>query len=153
MAAAAEGGVLEPVECEEGALDPAELAQRLGKAVLARVGGELLQHDRGSDRAELDGRGQAQELIPALLDEVDLDGAGDERLEASVVGGPVQDVEAPVGEVAHARGEAEAEKVAEAEDVVGGAGRIGVMLADLRAGSRDGAARRGRARLRRRWRR
>ena len=100
VAAAAEGGILEPIEREEGALDPAELAQRLGEAVLARVGGELLQHDRGGDRAELDGCGQAQELVPALLHEVDLDRAGDERFQAPVVGGPLQDVEAPVGEVA-----------------------------------------------------
>ena len=46
MGAAAEVGVLDPIKREQRALDAADLAQRLGKPILARIGRQLFEHGR-----------------------------------------------------------------------------------------------------------
>ncbi len=55
MHAAAQFNTLQPVQDEQRALDPAQLAQGHGQSVLARVAAELAQHQRGGDGALLDG--------------------------------------------------------------------------------------------------
>nr|QIZ18812.1 hypothetical protein pRF108-2_97k_tetX_00062 [Escherichia coli] len=54
MHAAAQFNTLQPVQDEQRALDPAQLAQGHGQSVLARVAAELAQHQRGGDGALLD---------------------------------------------------------------------------------------------------
>ena len=51
--------VLQPVQCEEGALDLPDFPQRHRQAVLARITAELAQHERRGHRAVLDRRHQA----------------------------------------------------------------------------------------------
>ena len=51
MHAAAQFNTLQPVQDEQRALDPAQLAQGHGQSVLARVAAELAQHQRGGDGA------------------------------------------------------------------------------------------------------
>ena len=47
MAATAQLGVMQPVEREERALELPKFTQRMGQTVLAGIGGELAQDDRG----------------------------------------------------------------------------------------------------------
>ncbi len=54
MHAAAQFNTLQPVQDEQRALDPAQLAQGHYQSVLARVAAELAQHQRGGDGALLD---------------------------------------------------------------------------------------------------
>ncbi|SLS98798.1 Uncharacterised protein [Klebsiella pneumoniae] len=63
MHAAAQFNTLQPVQDEQRALDPAQLAQGHGQSVLARVAAELAQHQRGGDGALLDRAGQAQDVV------------------------------------------------------------------------------------------
>ena len=46
--------ILEPVEGRQGSLDPADLTQRQGQAVLPRIGAQAPQHQRGRNSAGSD---------------------------------------------------------------------------------------------------
>lgn len=54
MAAMAQLGVLQPVEREEGALELSQFTQRMGQTILAGIGSELAQNNRGRHRAGFD---------------------------------------------------------------------------------------------------
>ncbi len=64
MHAAAQFNTLQPVQDEQRALDPAQLAQGHGQSVLARVAAELAQHQRGGG-ALLDRAGQGAGCRPS----------------------------------------------------------------------------------------
>ena len=61
-------GIVEPIEHEEGALDPPDLAQCAGDRVLTRKTRQLAEHDRGGDGAGADRGGKPQRLVPNLFD-------------------------------------------------------------------------------------
>ena len=74
--------------------------------------------------------GEAQDILPMRADDVGLDTLAEQGLEARI-GGRVRDRdEPPIGEVAQARVEAEAEKRAKREDMIGRPTRVGVVLLD-----------------------
>src|SRR5271166_4687866 len=56
-------GVLDPIEREQGALDAADLAQCLGKPVLARIGRQLLQDCGGRGGPGADRSREPQQLV------------------------------------------------------------------------------------------
>ncbi len=102
---------MQPVEDEQRALDAAQLAQRDGQAVLARVAAEFPEHQRGRHRALLDRGGQPQDFVPMGADVLDVERAADHRLERVIGGIALRDVELGVAQVADARREAEAQEV------------------------------------------
>src|SRR5262249_30495971 len=59
----------QPVEGEQRAFKPPQLAQRRGKAVLPRVGGELPQDRRSGHGALMDRGGDPQDFRPMGADE------------------------------------------------------------------------------------
>jgi len=85
MHAAAQFDALQPVEDEQGAFDPAQLAQGHGKAILAWIAAELSQHQRGSDGALLDRAGEAQDVVPMGADVLDVQGATNHWAQCRVV--------------------------------------------------------------------
>ncbi|MDG5973458.1 hypothetical protein JAGODDHD_04228 [Sphingomonas paucimobilis] len=123
-------GIIEPVEHEQGAFDPTYLPQRAGDRVLTREARQLAEHDRGAHRAGADRGGKAQGFVPVLLDRADLDRTGDERAQRRPRVERRQAVEPALVEVADAGREAEAEQMAQAEDMIDRAGGIGRMFAD-----------------------
>ena len=125
---------MQPVEDEQRALDAAQLAQRDGQAVLARVAAEFPEHQRGRHRALLDRGGQPQDFVPMGADVLDVERAADHRLERVIGGIALRDVELGVAQVADARREAEAQEVHQGEDVIGEARRVGVVLLDPQVG-------------------
>ena len=134
MHAAAQFNTLQPVQDEQRALDPAQLAQGHGQSVLARVAAEFPEHQRGRHRALLDRGGQPQDFVPMGADVLDVERAADHRLERVIGGIALRDVELGVAQVADARREAEAQEVHQGEDVIGEAGRVGVVLLDPQVG-------------------
>ena len=124
---AAQLGIADPVEREQRALQPSQLAQRRGDAVLPRVGGELAHDQRCRHGAGADGGDDAQDLRPMGADESDVDAAGDHRFERGIGGRLAEAVEPPVLQVRDARRELEAEQGAQGEDMVGIAAAIGVV--------------------------
>jgi hypothetical protein len=76
------------------------------------------------------GSGHPHELVPLLADQPDIDGSpAEERVHGAEGGGAVQAVELLILEVLQPRHEREAEQVAEAEQLLGEAVRVGVVLA------------------------
>ena len=82
LGAAAESWVLDPIECEQRALDSTDLAQRFCETVLARIGRQLLEHGRTRGRAGTDRGCQPQQLIPMGSDVRGVDDTADQWLEA-----------------------------------------------------------------------
>ena len=134
MHAAAQFDALQPVEDEQRALNTAQLAQRDGQAVLARVAAELPEHQRGRHRALLDRGGQPQDFVPMGADVLDVERATDHRLERVIGGVALRNVELGVAQVAYTRREAEAQEVHQREDVIGETCRVGVVLLDAQVG-------------------
>ena len=128
--AAAQFDVLQPVEGEQAAFNPPQLAQRHGQAVLARVAAEFPEHQRGGHRTLPDGGRQTQDFIPMGADGLGIDPAPDERRERRVITGLAGDEQPLVGQVADAWREAKPEQVHQREDVVGEARRVRVVLLD-----------------------
>lgn len=65
--------VAQPVEHEDRAFDPTDLAQRQGKAVLAWIGGQPAQHRGGGDGAAADRSDEPEQLVPMVSDVADRD--------------------------------------------------------------------------------
>ena len=136
LRAPAQVEVAQPVQHEDRALEPAHLAQRDRQSVLARVGGQLLQHRRGGHGARADRRRHPQQLVPVLSDvhDVDLTAGVDHGREQRVDAQARRQVQPTVLEVAHARREAIAEEGHEPEDVVGGTACVDRVLVDRQPG-------------------
>ena len=115
-------------------LDPAQLAQGHGQAVLARIAAELAQHQRGGDRALLDRAGQAQDVVPMGADVLDVQGAANHWAQCRVVLDAIRNIQLGFSEVADARCEAEAQQVHQGEDMIGEASRVSVVLLDPQVG-------------------
>lgn len=123
-------GIVEPVEHEQGALDPLDLVQRAGDRILARIAGKLAQHNQRPDGVSPDGGGEPQRLVPVLINGADVAGPGDEPAERRLGCEVAHGVETPFAKIPDARCEPKAEQVAKAEDVIDDAGGIGRMFAD-----------------------
>ena len=130
VGAATQIGIVEPIEHEHGALDAPDLAERACDRVLAGIASELAHHHRCTDGASMDRGGKPQRLVPVLLDGAQIDRSGNERTQRRPGCEVTHSVEAAFAEVADTWREAEAEQVAQAEDVIDGTGRIGRMFAD-----------------------
>lgn len=103
---------------EPGLDDPPVLLQRAGELAAVRVRLEPLHEQAGGDVPVLDRRGDPQQLIPVLGDQLRVD-----RMVQQPPGGRVmrhsgQVVEPPVREAGEVRAEVELEQVEQAEDQV-----------------------------------
>ena len=74
--------------------------------------------------------GRVRLHVPVLLDGAEVHRTGDERTKCRPRCQVTHGIEAALAKVADAGCEAEAEQVAQAEDVIDGAGGIGRMFAD-----------------------
>ena len=122
--------VFDPIEREQRALQPAQLAQRRGDAVLPRIGGQLAHDQRRRYRAGPDRGGDPQDFRPVGADQRDVDAAGDQRFERRIGRRLGEAVEPAVLQIRDARRELKAEQGAEREDVIGIAAAVGVVAAD-----------------------
>jgi len=126
---AAQFRVFQPVEGEEGALQPAQFAQRGGDAVLPGMGGQLAQNQGGCHRAGAQRGGDPQNLRPMVPDQGDVDSGGDQRFERRIGFWLFEAVEASVLQIGNTWCEAKAEQGAESEHVVRDTSAIGVVAA------------------------
>jgi hypothetical protein len=124
---AAQRGVFDPIEREQGTLQPAELAQRCGDAVLPWLGGQLAHDQRCRHRANSDQGGAAQNFRPMSADQADVDAAGDQRFECGIGRRLGEAVEPAIRQIRDARGELKAEQGKEREDVFRIAAVVGVV--------------------------
>ena len=108
--AAAQLRILDPVEGEQRALQPAQLAQRRGDAILPGVGGELAHDQRGRHGASPDRGGDPQDFRPMGADQRDVDAAGNQRFERRIGRRLGEAVESAVLQVRDARRELEAQQ-------------------------------------------
>lgn len=127
-------GAFDPVEGEERALDPADLAQRQRQPVRARIGSEPFKHQRGADHAGADRNGEAQQVRQMALDQVGVDPAGDEGSECGARVLSVEEVQPARPDIGNARRKAEAEQMAQGEDMIGDAAAIHVVFRDGEVG-------------------
>jgi len=126
--------VLHPVKREACALDTSQLTQCHRQAALARITSEFAQHQRCGNGSLLDRRDQAQDLIPMGADLIHVDVAADQPSERRILLCVAVDVKAFVSQITDARGEAEAQWGHQGKDVIGEAGRIGIVLFDPQVG-------------------
>jgi hypothetical protein len=87
------------------------------------------EHDMRRRHARLERRGAAQRRIPLLAHERDVDGAAQERLDRAEGPPALEFVELLIGEILEPRHERDTEQPAEAEELLGEAVRVGVVLA------------------------
>ena len=73
--------ILQPVEGEEGALDPTNLPQREGETVLTGISAEAAEHHRSRYGAGADRGRQTQQVIPVVPNEGGVDATCDEGLQ------------------------------------------------------------------------
>jgi len=121
---------LQPVEDKQRALDPAQLPQGHGQAVLTWIAAQLAQHQRGSDGALFDRRGQTQNLVPVSADVLNVQRAADHWAQRRVVLYALRDIQFGFAQVADARGKTKAQQMHQGEDMIGEASRVGVVLLD-----------------------
>ncbi len=112
----------------------ADLAQPGGEPALPREGRQLLEDARGRRAAGRGRRDEPSELGPGGLDQLGPDLSRDQRRQRRPPVAVAGYQEPLVGQVADPRGEAEAQERAQAEDVVGEAARVGVVLLDPQRG-------------------
>ena len=122
-------GTFQPIKGEQGALDPPHLGEGEIQPVLALERRQHLEHHGGRDSAGLDRRRQADDVLPVLLDQIDPDRTAKDRFQGLVPCGRPDNREPAILQIAHSRNEAVAKEMAEREDVVRRATRVGVMLA------------------------
>ena len=127
-------GVFHPLQHEKRPLDAADFAQRGVEAVLARIAGQLADDERGRHRAVPDGRCESQNLFPLRSDQFQIQLAPDQRSERRVVALLSWHIKPLVGEIPDAGRKAKAQQVAERKDMIGKAGRVGVVLLDPQIG-------------------
>ncbi len=87
MAAFAQGRVGQPLQREQGALDPAECPQRARQRVARTRRGQFAQDHRRDGRASLDRPFEARQLGPLRDDRRDVDGIADHWLEQRIRAG------------------------------------------------------------------
>lgn len=109
----------DPAEGEQRALDTADLTQRQREAVGAGIGSQALEKQRGADDAGADRGRHAQDVRPVAFDQVLVDPAGDEGRDRRAGRLPGEEVQPAFADVGNARGEAEAEQMAERGHMVG----------------------------------
>src|SRR5271157_1016838 len=126
-----QGGIADPVEREQSALQTADFAKRLGERVLPGIGGKTAQDRRRRYGSGFDRGRQAQDFFPIVGDDALVDRPSNQGIERFVSRARADDIEPTVGEVANARRETESQQMAEAEHVIDRAGGVGVMLADV----------------------
>jgi hypothetical protein len=121
---------LEPVEHEQRALDPSDFAQGQRQPVLAGVGAEALEEERGAGRSGANRGREAQGIVPVGCDQLFADAPGDKRLQRRPATWCTKSIKAPLRQVGDAWGKIEAEQTRQGEDVITDAPAIGVMRCD-----------------------
>ncbi len=134
LGASAQIDILQPVEHEDRAFKPPDLAQRQRQAILPRIGREPAQHCRGRDGSGSDRRGEPQQFVPmrgcvVVCDRI-ADHAGEQR--PCLLTG--QQMQAALLYITQAWREAVAEERHQPEYMVGRAACVGVMLLDRQPG-------------------
>ena len=131
---------LDPVQYEQRALDPSDFAQGQRQSVLAGVGAEALEEERGAGRSGAHRGREAQGIVPMGRNQLFIGAPADERLEHRPCAGRSQGVEASLGQVGNARGKIEANEIGQGEVVIADAAAIGVM-GEVASGRLPGRAR------------
>jgi hypothetical protein len=75
----------------------------------------------------------ASRNVSSQFSSLTIDGSSDHRRQGGIDGAAIGDVEPAIGEIANARREPKPHEMAQAEDMIDRAGRVGVMLADFKA--------------------
>ena len=120
-------------EDEVGFDEPPVLLQDIGQVVLARIGLQLADEERGRDVAELKGAGHPQQVVQARLDVAGLHVAGE--VQARIAQLPAPDTaELLVADVAQTRRVLQSQQVKEPENQVRVAVRVGSVLDDDHVG-------------------
>jgi hypothetical protein len=78
--------VADPVQGEEGAFEPADLAERLGQRILFGISREPPHQCRRRNGSGLDRRREAQGFVPILADDAEVDGVSDHRGQGGIGG-------------------------------------------------------------------
>ena len=128
LAAAAQLGAFEPIHSEQRSFDAADLLQSKVEPVLPLVAAEFLEHHRGGHRARLDRRRQADDVVPALPDQINPDRLSEQRLQPFIRGCRLDHAEPPVTDVAQTGRKAVAEQMTERKHMIVRAARVGVVF-------------------------
>ena len=134
MNAASEVDALEPGEDEERSFDTSEFSQSHGETILARIASELAEHERSRHCALFDRSGESQYFVPVGAYGFEVDGAAGHGFEGLVLDLAGWQVQFGVAQVTDPGSKAEAEQMHERKDMIGEAGRVGVMLFDPQIG-------------------
>ena len=103
---------LQPVQDEQGSLDPSQLAQCRCQPILAGITTELSHQERRGGHTLLDSRGQAQDVVPVVANEFDAQRAANQGLQCIVsrfASSSLRDVELCFSQVSNTRREDEPE--------------------------------------------
>lgn len=125
--------VEDPLYNEECAFDTADLAQRDREIVLARVGSELAQELAGSDLAGGHSGGAAEKIRPVRNDQFLADFAAYQLAQLFGCRIGIEHVQPLRWQVSDAQDEPVTEHGAGPEQMIGEAGRVGILLANLTA--------------------
>lgn len=125
---ALKGRIGQPGQDIERALDPADFTERDRQGVALWVGCELAQKVARADHARGHGRGDPQDLRPAIADHLFPCPATDQRLEGWRNGLVREDGKPLIGQVADPGGEQEAKNRGDGKDMVGEAPGVGEVL-------------------------
>ena len=115
----------------EGLGEAAKSGQRLGDPVRRAGVDEALHDDMRRREPVLERRRDADELIPLLDDDGDVDHVAQQRVEWPVIGAAVDPIERLIGEVLEARHEVDSEQDAQAPQGFGESAGVGRVLTNL----------------------
>ena len=104
--------IADPVEGEEGAFEPSDLAERFRQRILFGISREPTHQRRRRDGSRLDRRREAQRLVPVFADATKIDGSADHGVQGGVSGAAVGDIQSAIGKIANARREPKPQEVA-----------------------------------------
>ena len=122
-----ETGVLDPIQLEEGSLDPADLIKRKIQPVLLSVGAELAQHLRGLYGHGFDTCRQSHGVISMIEYDFFVDRPSHERGQGFPLTGPAEAGEASVREVPQARNKGQVEEMKQCKDMIGHAASVDMV--------------------------
>jgi hypothetical protein len=116
---------VDPAEQVQRLGDPAELGDRPPESAAASAALEYTQQLGGADGPGRQRAGDAQDVLPLLADQVDVDAVAGEAVEWSVVGVAVDAPEALIGQASGAGAELVAQQPEQPEDLIGVGGLVG----------------------------
>ena len=118
----------------KGSFDSAQFTEGHSEAILARIAAQLAKHERSRHGSLLDRSGETKDVVPVRANYFQIDSRARHGCQRLVSDLAVWKVKLRVAQIADAWSKAEAERMHEGEDMVGEAGRVGVMLLDPQVG-------------------